>query len=314
MKKFEGPLSKITYMHIGGKYDQCYEVYNVEDFIKFIKKTNQNYIFLGHCSNIVLPDIIKKGIIFLNKIKDLEINKNTIEIGSGTPLSQLVKLALEKGFADYENFAGIPASIGGAIYGNAGIPDYEIGNFIKEVYVWDKTQKKDYVLNHKDYKFTYRDSLFKKTDNYIILKAIFNIKQGNKKYMKEKFDNIIINRKGKQPYGYSCGSFYKNIKIDIKNINKYNINLDEIEKFKKEDFYLIPAGWIIDSLNLKGYKIKGIFISDMHANFIMNDGTGNYQNILDMDKFIKEKVYKIYKISLQREVIIYDKNLEKIKD
>ena len=257
-------------------------------------KANSLPVFiLGNGSNILFPDKKYKGIVIKienNKIK--KINKKTIVVGAGVMLMEL----LQKGFKDLEWTNGIPATVGGAVFCNAGGFGYHFGNFVKKVKTIDIETCKEKTYSQKNCKFKYRESIFKKNKEIIWEVEIFT-KKGDKakiieksrNYWKYKYDTGIF----KYP---SAGSIFKN--IFAKEVpHKYRKGAT-IKKGK------ISVGWFIEKCNLKGKKCGGAIISNFHANVIINFKNAKTKDILYLINVCKEKVYKKFKIKLKEEIIV----------
>ena len=196
--------------------------------------------------------------------------------------------------------SGIPGTIGGAVFCNAGGFGYEMSKFIKKVKTIDlKTYKeKTYLL--KDCKFNYRDSIFKK-NREIVWEAELFIKKGDKaktgNILREKSKDYWEYKFKKGLFRYpSAGSIFKN--IFSREIPKKYTKEAKIKGGK------ISTGWFIEKCNLKGKKYGGAMISDFHANVIVNFNNAKAKDVLHLINICKRKVYKKFKIKLKEEIII----------
>jgi UDP-N-acetylmuramate dehydrogenase len=228
-----------------------------------------------------------------------EIRNTNVIAGAGVPLQKLVLEAAKKGLSGLENLAGIPGTLGGAIWGNAGAFEREIGDLVEEVKVLDVGGSKLEVkkLKKEDCKFGYRNSIFKRRKNWIILEATLKLEKGNKKEIEEKIKEILKLRKEKQPLELPCaGSVFKN--VPIKKVPK---KIQEKFKEKIKNGFL-PAGVLIDTARLKGFQIGGAKISEKHANFIVNVGEAKASDVKELIEKIKKGVKKKFKIQLEEEI------------
>lgn len=178
----------------------------------------------------------------------------------------------------WHRFIGLPGTIAGAIYGNAGCFGLETENNFLSCQVLDLENGQVSTFYKKDMNFSYRNSILKQEKKYFVISAEFDLSQKIEKYHSE-VDNIDF-RENKQPKWNSCGSFFK------------NPNKDQ------------SAGFLIESVGLKGYHIGGAYFSQQHANFLMHDGNGKYQDLLALIEMAQNKVLDQYGIELIPEVQI----------
>lgn len=277
------PLSKHTSWRIGGPADAFIEPNNLNELIKTIKILNGNNIpwkTIGKGSNLLVLDNGFRGAIIrlTNTFTEITFDDSTIHVGTNVSLIRLANLAAKNGLTGLEFAGGIPGSVGGAIYMNAGAHGSDVSNILQsaevllengEVKIWTKD----------DFKFGYRKSILQQKKG-IILSATFQLKHGNRKQIAEKMASFKDRRRKTQPYHLPCsGSVFRNPDGDY-------------------------AGRLIEQLGLKGYKVGDAQVSTMHANFIVNIGHAKSKDILTVIKDIKEKVYEAYNIELIPEVEI----------
>lgn len=289
-------LKNYNTFRIGGKTKYFTKISSKDKLIKTLRWAKENSLpvfILGNGSNILFPDKKYNGIVIKienNKIK--KINKKTIVVGSGMMLIEL----LQKGFEDLEWTNGIPATIGGAVFCNAGSFDYHFGNFIKKVKTIDMETCKEKIYSQRDCKFEYRGSVFKKKKE-IIWEVELSIKKGNKVKIMEKSRNYWKYKYETGIFKYpSAGSIFKN--IFAKEVLHKHRKGAAIKKGK------ISAGWFIEKCNLKGKKYGGAMISNFHANVIINIKNAKAKDVLYLINLCKKKVYKKFKIKLKEEIII----------
>ena len=263
---------------------------SIDKLISLIKYLNDNdikYIVLGNGSNVILPDNYYNGVIIcLKKLDKIIITDDIIDVEAGVMLPKLVIETVNNNLKGLEWAYGIPGTIGGSIYGNAGAYLSEIMEFVISVKVMDKNGNIK-ELNKDDIKYDYRTTSFKEDINkeYIILSAKLKLSHGNK----EESLNLIEDRKQRrlasQPLDYpSAGSVFRNPSKEL------------------------PAGKLIEDVNLKGYRIGGAEISSKHANFIINVENAKANDIKELIKLIKEKIKENNDIELkcEQEIIEWD--------
>jgi len=270
--------------------------------IEFAKKKNLPIVVLGRGSDVLFSNehlnlmVIK---VNLDYIKD---NGNGLyKVGAGTILNQFIFKITQDGWTGMEKLIGIPGSVGGGIWANAGAYGVETKSFVKSVKViWldqDKVEIKN--LNNEDCLFSYRDSIFKHRKG-LILEAEFEFKDKVTSWEESKKEilKILKSRQEKHPLNYpNAGSIFKNVIVN-----------DEIQELLGTNFSYnkIPAGWLIEQVGLKGYKIGDAQFSEKHANFIINLGGATAQDVLELIELAKVKVKDKYGIELQEELIYID--------
>lgn len=259
------------------------KVSNSDNLILLLKYLNDNKIpfyVLGRGSNVILPDKPFRGVIIsLEDMNNIEINGNIVTSDAGVILGKLVRTCINNNLGNMEYLLTIPGTLGGAIYGNAGIKEHDIFENIKSV--WVIRNNKLVKLNKEDIKYSYRYTMFKENKD-IIVKAEFLLEPKDKKIMEELVKEQVIKRKNSQPLEYkNAGSVFKNPEGTF-------------------------AGKLIEELGLKGFSINDAEISTKHANFIINKGNATSKDIKDLIKYIKDKVYDAYNIKLELEQIIID--------
>jgi UDP-N-acetylmuramate dehydrogenase len=263
-------LKNYTTFKIGGAAKYFYTAKTKEDLIEAIKKAknlNLPFFILGGGSNLLVSD---KG------FSDLVIK-------FGQPLSSYVSKGLEWA-------VGIPGTVQGAVCGNAGAFKKSMKDVIESVEVFDTETGKVKIFKNKDCKFSYRDSVFKKNKNLIILSVKIKTKKSNTKKIKQYLDY----RKQTQPLNFpSAGSIFKNLPAFPAGF------LVEEDKSSSLPF---AVARVIEKCGLKGKKIGNVKISEKHANFILNLGQGKAKDVIKLIKLIKKKVKNKFKINLEEEI------------
>ncbi len=291
-------ISSLTSIEVGGFvkiYDEFKSLKEFVHLLEILKKERIKIFFLGDGTNVIFPDESLEIAVLKNKIKGIEITSGGIEVYSGTPLEQLVEFTVENGFEGFEELSGIPGSVGGAIFGNAGAFGKEIKDLIDEVYFVDfygKVHKK----NRENINFSYRWSEFKKNYSFV-LKAVFKVKKGDKSKIKIRREEILNLRRKKlpppPPKVKSAGSFFKNILLS--------------------DGKKVSVAKLIDQLGLKGYRVGGAMVSEKHANFLINTGNARCEDFVKLSSIIKEKIKRNYGFEIEEEVVFVKNYLNSLK-
>ena len=239
--------------------------------MKYIKENNIKYKILGNGSNLIFGDF--DGILIkLDKFDNLEINDTIVKVGAGYPLIKLATKVSKLGLSGLEFATGIPGSVGGAVYMNAGAYKTDMGYIVSEVKVITKDLEIKKLYN-RDLNYHYRDSLFQHGE-YIILEAKIVLKRGNKNEILDIIENRKQRRLMSQPLEYpSAGSVFRNPTNDF-------------------------AGRLIEDIGYKGKKIGGAMVSSKHANFIINYNNAKTEDIINLINDIKKEVKEKYKIDL----------------
>lgn len=279
-------MSKHTTFKIGGPADLFIIVDTKDSLIRTLdalKKLNIPFRFLGNGSNLLVSDEgVKGAVIKLSKnFKELKIlseENNNVKIycGAGVQNSKFCIFAKEKGLSGAEFLYGIPGTIGGAIYMNAGAYSSEIKDIILSSESIDSNGE-TINLSKAQMKFSYRKSIFSKNEN-ILISAIFELKKGDLDEIALKMEQNIKKRRNSQPLNFpNAGSIFK----------------------RPENGF---ASKLIDACNLKGLKVGGAKVSTKHAGFIVNTGGAKCEDVLKLIEIIKKTVLEKTGVFLSLEV------------
>ncbi len=280
------PMKNHTSFKIGGPaefYIKITSIKELQKILEFAKKEKIKITILGNGSNVLVSDSGIKGIVIRTNLKEIKIeqkeqNKIEITVDDATPIGFLAQKLLKEEITGFEEISGIPGTIGGAILMNAGAHGKEMKDIVTEITAIDYNGKIHKFTNEQA-KFTYRNSIFS-SGKYIILQAKIILEKGNAKEIKAKMDEYAQFRKEKQPIEYpSAGSTFK----------------------RGTDFITAK---LIDDAGLKGYTIGGAKVSEKHAGFIINTGNATAQDVLDLAKYVTDKVYEKFGKKIEFEIKI----------
>ena len=282
---FDEPMKKYTSFKIGGTADEFIKVKDEQELkeaLKYAKNKNLKITIIGNGSNLLVLDKGIRGIVIKIDIQKLEIEKKEkyaeITVGSGYKTMALGIKLMNEGISGFEELSGIPGTIGGAIFMNAGAYGKEIKDINISTICMDYDGK-IFELSNKEQEFEYRSSIFNKKD-YIILETKLKLEYGEKEEIKKKMDEYLSSRKEKQPIEYpSAGS-----------------------TFKRQEGVITAK--LIDECGLKGFQIGGAKVSEKHAGFIINYNNAKAKDVIDLIKYVKEKVYEKYGIKIKEEIRI----------
>ncbi len=279
-------LAPYTTFKIGGNAKYFFTAKTREDVVQAIKVAQEcrlPFFILGSASNLLFPDDGFDGLIIKIEIGDYKLEADIINAEAGVMFSEIVNVAAKNSLSGLEWAIGIPGTVGGAIRGNAGAFNFSIGDRVEEVEVLEVAELsiKNYQL--KDCKFSYRNSVFKASEDLIILSVKFRLKKGNKQEINSQMEKYRLHRIGRHPLKFpSAGSIFKNPPG-------------------------MPAGVLIEKAGLKGKILGGAQISEKHCNFIINLGEAKARDVLALIELAKEKVKDKFNISLEEEVMILKK-------
>jgi|SRR3989344_1492436 len=292
------PLNQTTTLKIGGPAKKFAAVKTDRELIEAINCAKENsleFLAIGGGSNLLVSDkgvdklIIKNEIIGISKKDDMIIAK------SGTILQDLVDYAINNGLAGLQKLAGIPGTLGGAVFGNAGAYGQTISDHIVRVKVYDG--EKVISFSSDQCKFNYRDSSFKK-NHFIILAVTFKLVTKDTNILKKESVEIMEQRLKKYHPGLKCpGSFFKNIVAN--SLSKETLSKIPSEKIT---YGKIPAGYLLESVGAKGQKLGKIEVASYHGNLFINTGRGSAKDFYELAKSYFEKVKEKYGITLEPEV------------
>lgn len=277
---YDVPLKDYNTYHVGGVGKALVIVENKEALKKLIKELNQNnekWKIIGNGSNLIFPDGFYDGILIsLEKLDAMEITGTEIYVEAGYSLAKLSIKAAKASLTGLEFAGGIPGTIGGAIFMNAGAYKSDMGYLVKEVTYLDENLEEK-VLKNKDCDFHYRTSYFKKHPNCVCLSTKLELKHGVKELIFSVMEDRRIRRLESQPLEYpSAGSVFRNPEGDY-------------------------AGRLIESLGYKGKLYGGAMVSEKHANFIINKNNATASDIVGLIEDIQKNVKKKYGVDLKLE-------------
>jgi UDP-N-acetylmuramate dehydrogenase len=300
--KLNEPLSKHTTCKIGGVAHFFVSVLETDDLVKllqYLDEQGQEYLIFGGGSNILPSDEVFEGVVVNIKTSNISIDEETVEVDAGVSTAKLAHETVKVGLTGFEWGVGIPGTIGGAVRGNAGAMGKEMKDDVTKVEVYRNGEVLE--IKNIDCLFEYRESLFKHNSD-VVLRVWLQLKKSDSKEGMKKALEVLQYRTKTQPQGFSSsGCIFKNIQI--------NNQQSKIKKGKSipEEFLqkgIIPAGWLIDQVGLKGTTIGGATVSEKHANFIVGEKNVCAKDIVELIEFIKEKVYTKYGLLLEEEIYI----------
>lgn len=277
---FDEPLNNHTWYKIGGAAAVLCSPESEDSLIGLLKRCRElevDYFILGDGANVLVSDAGFKGVIITLKdsLNKCFIHEKTLFAEAGAYLNDVILLAQDNGLAGLESLSGIPGTVGGALYMNAGIDRGNIGDVVDKVIILNDDFEME-TLEAKDIDFGYRN--VPQLKNKIILATLLKMKSSNYEELSKFRGELLKKRAEKQPLECpSCGSV-----------------------FKRPDGFFV--GKMVQDLGLKGFRIGGAEISDKHAGFIINKGNATAADVMAVIDKIKEEVFNEYKVELETEV------------
>lgn len=281
--KIDEPMKNHTSFQIGGPADILVMPKNKEELRSVLVVCSESNIIpyiIGNGTNLLVMDKGVRGIIVKigNNFNNIEICGEKIIAHAGVPLITLSYLAMEKGLTGLEFAGGIPGSVGGAVYMNAGAYGGEMRDIVTRAEVMD-LKGNEKILTNNELRFSYRKSLLQ-GGNLIATKIELQLRKGNYEEIRKRMDELNHLRKKKQPlFMPSAGS-----------------------TFKRPDGYY--AGELIEKAGLKGFRVRDAQVSELHAGFIVNLGRATAKDVIELINVIQKKIKEKYGVDLVPEVRI----------
>jgi UDP-N-acetylmuramate dehydrogenase len=280
--QLDAKMSENIYFKVGGPVDILLTpntVLQLKDAITICKQNKIPFYVIGNGSNLLVKDGGIRGVVIkLSELNKIERVGNKITAECGALLKDVSAEAVNAALSGFQFACGIPGSVGGAVFMNAGAYDGEISFVIESAEVLDENQEVR-VLTKEQLNLGYRQSIVMEK-GYVVLSATFNLTPGDKEKIQVRVDDLTQRREERQPLEYpSAGS-----------------------TFKRPEGYF--AGKLIEDAGLKGFTIGGASVSTKHAGFVVNNGNGTAKDVLDVIYHVKDEVKKQFGVDLYPEVRI----------
>ncbi|MBR5516479.1 MAG: UDP-N-acetylmuramate dehydrogenase [Firmicutes bacterium] len=288
------PMSKYTSFKAGGHAKALIDVTSVEDLkalLQLFHKKGVKHMILGNGSNTLFKDSGYDGIVLRNMInKEIEFGTDPAELalgekcevtvgGTGILLSTLARTVAAESLTGLEFASGIPGSLGGALFMNAGAYGGEMVQVVKTVRVISPDGMEDKIMSNEEMEMSYRHSILEE-NGYIAVEAVLELTKGDKEAIMAEMKELATKRNTKQPVTYpSAGSTFK----------------------RPEGHF---AGKLVEDAGLKGVSVGGAEVSTLHSGFIINKGNATATDILELIALVQNRVYDEFGVELKPEVRI----------
>lgn len=273
-------LAGYTTFRIGGPADvlvQAGEEEQLERVLAWCRESGRPWILLGRGSNVLVDDAGFRGTVILldGTLAQIEVRGDQITAGAGASLARIARTALEHELTGVEYAAGIPGTLGGAVYMNAGAYGGEIGRTVSSIRYLDK--EGIHEIGPEEAGFEYRSSRFMR-ENAIVLGAEMTLQPGDRQAIMDRMQELAEQRKSKQPLEYpSAGSMFK----------------------RPEGFF---AGKLIQDAGLAGYSVGGAQVSEKHCGFVINRGNATAEDVRELVRQVADRVEQTFGVRLEPEV------------
>lgn len=337
-------LSSFTTLRVGGPARKIVHAHSEAELIEFVKAADsakEPILILGGGSNLLISDAGFAGTVIRVESKGNALDYDAcsggmIEVSAGEDWDKFVKISIEKGFADLESLSGIPGTVGGAPIQNIGAYGHEISETIARVKTYDRSKGEVKTFTNTECKFSYRNSIFKEQPGrYVILTVTFQLRKGAQslpityaELAKQLSVNIgdqvevtkvreavlklraskgmLINLENEI---YSAGSFFVNPILSKSAADK--LPADAPRWPQNDGKIKTSAAWLMEHSGVvKGEKLAGAQISDKHVLALTNSGDATAEDIVELAKKARKKVYEKFGIKLEAEVQLVGVNLD----
>jgi len=246
-------------------------------FLKWAKEAEEKFVVLGGGTNVIFADEILDRVILRlgGEFTEFVVEGDRITAGAAVPLTRLVRKACDAGLTGLEGAWHVPGTLGGALAGNAGIPDWAIGDVVEWVQVFDRTAIRR-RLAASEITFGYRQSSLA---GMVIARARLALQRDPSRSIAKRLGAARIRRSQQPQDGHSAGCIFKNPPGD-------------------------SAGRLIEAAGLKGLRLGGAVVSRDHANFIINERNATGRDVLDLIAEIRRRVLKRFHVTLETEVLV----------
>ena len=246
--------------------------------LAMLARSGLRYRVIGNGSNILFSDAGFRGVlVFTTELKQYRFDQHTLYAQSGASLARVCRDASMQGFEGFAFGCGIPGTVGGGVFMNAGAYGGQISDVLVSSEVYDTASNRVFTLDKDAHEFAYRHSMFQRHPEYVILSGTFSLHKGNADEIMQKVNEQAAARREKQPLSFpSAGSTFK----------------------RPEGHF---AGKLIEDAGLKGTRVGGAVVSEKHAGFVVNDGGATAADVLALVALIKERVFAQFGVHLECE-------------
>jgi UDP-N-acetylmuramate dehydrogenase len=300
------PLSAVTSMAIGGPvrfFLQAHAEADLVAAVRIARTCHLDWCVMGDGSNIVASDTGYEGLIVQNRIHAFAALETSLTVGAGDHLGEVVLQADRLGLRGLEKMAGIPGTVGGAVYGCAGAYGQEMRDHICEVRFFNAGTDRFETLSAEECRFGYRDSIFKRHKDWIISQVVLDLQAGDPEQLLKVSQDLISQRQRKFALDLKCpGCYFKNIRLDYIDEPHRQAFLSKIDP-AQVTYGKVAAGYLLEVIGAKSTRVGGVEVSRHHGNLIVNtSGNAKACDLLALVAQLKQRVHSRFGVELQEEV------------
>jgi UDP-N-acetylmuramate dehydrogenase len=296
--RIQEPLRHHTTFRIGGPADYFVAARTADELVQALRAAHDLGVpvfLLGGGSNLLVSDEGFRGLVVRNAIDDMEFDGTAVQVGCGRDFLELIQACRDRSVAGLAFAAGIPGSVGGAIYGNAGCYGQDIGTFVVECTIATPDGRVVETRPGAWFEFAYRDSRLKR-DPRVLLTCLLHLKPGNPVEISAEIEEKLEIRRVKHPQWRSeptAGSYFKNLPPDW-----------QVPGAKHSPgTRRVPAGQLLDECGCRGLRIGDAMVYEKHANIIVNAGRASARDVLELAEEMKRRVREKFGVTLEEEVM-----------
>jgi UDP-N-acetylmuramate dehydrogenase len=295
----DAPLALYTRFAIGGPADLYAETAIAEAFIAALEAARSSGIptmVIGGGTNLIVSDQGFRGIVLRYRAESLRAANHRVIGDAGAVLQDLVDFTVERGLKGLETLAGIPGSVGAAVYGNAGAYGHSISERVVSVRFYDGSATR--VFDNEECEFQYRESVFKRHKDWIIFSTQLLLEPADAEVLRKTSGDIVKVRGEKFPVTMKCaGSIFKNLLLkQLPDHVAAQVPASAVREGK------VPAAWFLEQVGAKGMQCGDIHVATYHANLIYNAGAGTAAQLCGLIAELKSRVSGRFGIELEEEV------------
>ena len=296
LRLFENePLSRHTRFGIGGPARLLVETSHVAAFtgaLEIVRASGERHAIVGGGTNLIVSDDGFDGVVLKFTADAISAEEGRVTVEAGAVLQDLVDFTVDRGMRGLETLAGIPGWVGAAIYGNAGAYGHSISERVHTVRFCEGGETR--VNINAECEFRYRESIFKRHKEWIVLSAELTMLPGVREELCKTSSDILRVRNEKFPPSMKCaGSIFKNFM-------RADLTVDVPPTVVREG--KVPAAYFLEQVGAKGMRVGGIEIAGYHANLIYNAGGGTARELCELIAELKRRVRDRFGIALEEEV------------
>ena len=294
------PMARHTTLKVGGPARWFWAASEVEELAQVLRFCTENavpYLFVGHGSNLLMSDLGYDGLVIQNRCKGCVVGDET-RAESGVSFGSLFLQTARAGYGGLEWAIGIPGTVGGALVSNAGAYRGNIGPLVSSVRVF--SDDCDQTVGPEWMEFSYRDSRLRRAGARpaVVLSCTLHLtERGDPDAILTRAKEYQSQRRAKQPYAPSAGSFFKNVQSRV-----LAESLETLPAGMKAAG-VVPAGFLSELCGLKGLRVGGAEVSEKHANFLINAGGATASDLRTLAEKVKALVFDRFGVALEEEVL-----------